>query len=50
MESQFDREYRIEFFMTKIIQNKFRQDDKVLSKYDIFQETRSVPIDITWER
>jgi len=50
MESQFNRENQIEYYMTKIIKKTFQQDNNFLKKYEMFRENRSVPIDISWDK
>ena len=50
MESQYNREIQIEFLMAKMIKGKFEQNNDFLKKYESFKETRTVPIDITWEK
>lgn len=49
MESQFSRESQTEGFMTNNIRKLFSYDEKFLRKYNNYKETRSVPIDVTWE-
>lgn len=49
MQSQFSRESQIESQFKRVIDSKYRKDDKILSKFKNYKEPRTVPLNITWE-
>ena len=50
IESQYERESRLEMYVTRIIDRKYEANPTLSRLYSTFKDRRTIPFDVTWEK